>query len=134
MPTYREDKPQRLYPNLYGGISFFYQESNPAQAEILIGPRMQAIVAEYTFKVMESYLNRIAPRSDSGAMLGSTYASVQIGGYKNDRWVGEITVGVEYAMADEFGRDTPQGGQNSSTYEGSGDLRAALYGVLPTAI
>lgn len=143
MPRYREDMQQRLYPNLYRGVAYFYKESNPAQAEILRSPQMQAVVADYTSKVLAAYIGRIAPRSKSGRMLDSVNAEVFIGGFKNDRWVGEVRVEVEYAMADEFGRDEfdMEHGDFASGasitvggYEGSRDLRDALYGVLPTAI
>ena len=123
------------------GLYYFYPEPNPALTEILIGSRLQFIVAEWTAKVMASYVARIAPRSKSGEMLGSVDANVFIGGYKNDRWVGEITVGVEYAMADEFGRSDYElehgdfissgGAYTVGGYDGSGDLRGALYEHLP---
>lgn len=128
--------PEPLYPNLYGGVAFFYAKHNPALTEVLIGGRLQGIVAEYTSKVYASYATRLADRKHvddehPGQMLSSTRAEVFIGGYEDDRWIGQITVDVPYAMADEFGRHSPAEGQNNSTYEGSGDLRGALYENLP---
>ncbi|AER26074.1 hypothetical protein SSEA_SKINNY_22 [Mycobacterium phage Skinny] len=126
-----------LEPNLYGGIAYFYQEPNPALSEILLSTDVEMLVASYTERVATNYIARVSGRSDPSdptSLAGAVRASVFIGGYKNDRHVGEITVGVEYAMADEFGRHSPADGQNNSTYEGSGDLRAALYAELPARI
>ena len=124
-----------LEPNLYGGRYYFYLEPNPALTEILMGPRLQAITAEWTAKVVTGYLTRLEGRGAGGGPLaGSVRAEVFIGGYKTDRWVGQIVVGgggVTYAAADEFGRSNPVEGQNNSTYEGSHDLREALYAELP---
>lgn len=128
--------PDQLIPNLYGNIAFFYAEPNPALTEALAGDRLLGIVSDYTGRVWDSYMTKLASRrhaSDEhpGQMASLTRAEVFIGGYKDDRWIGQITVGVEYAMADEFGRHEPAEGQNHSTYEGSGDLRGALYEHLP---
>lgn len=127
MVSFREDRPDRLYPNLYGGVAYFYKEPNPRWTEILVGPRVKNIVAEWTAKVAASYVERVTPRSKSGELVNSVDTAVFIGGFKGDRWVGEITVGVEYAMADEFGRD---GSDGQGAYDGSGDLRGALYAHL----
>ncbi|ASR75872.1 neck protein [Mycobacterium phage Aziz] len=124
-----------LEPHLYGppdgpGIAYFYKESNPAFAEILMSTRVQTITAEWTAQVMSTYIGRIAPRSDPGSpqsLAGSVRAEVYVGGFKSDRWVGEISVESPYAAADEFGRHSPAEGQNNSTYEGSHDLRESLY-------
>ncbi|QNJ56829.1 hypothetical protein SEA_REINDEER_19 [Mycobacterium phage Reindeer] len=126
-----------LEPNLYGGVAYFYAEPNPALSEILIGPELHALTADYTARVVADYVTRVSGRSDPESpesLAGSVSAEVFIGGYKTDRWIGEIVVGVEYALADEFGRHDPAEGQNNSTYEGSGDLRGALYAVLPARI
>lgn len=126
----------RLDPNLYGGIAYFYEDPNPCLAEILIGERTQGVVYEYTARVTANYLTRLGDRKHSGDrhpgdMAGSVRPDVFIGGYKDDRWIGEVTVEVEYAMADEMGRHTPADGQNKSVYDGSHDLSGALYSELP---
>ncbi|QSM01070.1 hypothetical protein SEA_NANOSMITE_25 [Mycobacterium phage Nanosmite] len=133
----RPHKLATLEPTLYGGIAYFYKEPNPALTEILVGALVQTLVADYTAKVVANYMTRVSGRSDPEdpeSLAGSVRAEVFIGGFKTDRWVGEITVGVEYALADEFGRHSPAEGQHNSTYEGSGDLRGALYAELPAAI
>ena len=122
----------RLEPNLYGGRYYFYLWPNPALTEILVSSKLQAITAEWTARVMANYASRIGARPNAtGHLLSTVRAEVFIGGYKSDRWIGQITVGAEYASADEFGRSDPAEGQNDSTYEGSHDLREALYAELP---
>ncbi|MBB5167207.1 hypothetical protein [Mycobacterium sp. AZCC_0083] len=129
-----EEEP--LQPALYGNVAYFYKKHNPAFTEILVGPRLFNITAEWTGKVYESYMTRLISRKHAddehpGLMESSTRAEVFIGGYEGDRWIGQITVAVPYAVADEFGRHSPAPGQNNSIYEGSGDLRGALYEHLP---
>lgn len=114
------------------GITIF-PYPNPALTQVLVGPRLQAIVADYTAKVAASYGQRIAERprkqrSDNrGPGLASSISAVVMPneGYKKDRWVGQVTVGAQYAAADEFGR------KKYNQYDGSGDLAAALYTTLP---
>lgn len=123
-----------LEPSLYGGLAYFYAKKNAAFSEILLGDKLLGITSEWTATVLASYIAKVSPRSDPSnatSMAGATRAEVFIGGYEGDRWIGQIVVGVEYAMADEFGRHAPAEGQNDSTYEGSGALRAALYENLP---
>lgn len=137
MPSYEDDiEFVALEPNLYGGIAFFYEEPNPALSEMFVGDRLLGIVSEYTGKVYENYMTRLASRKHAdddhpGAMEQATRAEVFVGGYKGDRWIGQITVAIEYAQADEYGRHSPAEGQNESTYAGSHDLRGALYAELP---
>jgi hypothetical protein len=123
-----------LYPNV--GPSFFYPKPNPALTEILVNDRVQALTAEWTAKVGFSYVAKLQARSHTDdrhpSFLESTVdASVFIGGYENDRWVGEIRVGADYALADEWGRHRPAQGQHGSTTEGHHDLRDSLYENLP---
>lgn len=119
----------RLEPNV-NGTTFFYAEPNPALTEILIGPALQGITAEYTARVLAGFLalieNRPRVRDKHPGLMGSmTRAEVFIGGNHGDRWVGQIVNEVEYASADEFGRDA------YAPYEGHHDLRNALYAELP---
>lgn len=129
----------KLEPNLYGGIAYFYADPNPAFTQILIGNLVRDIVYEYTARVTANYLTRLQGRKHLdddhiGELEGSVRLEVYIGGYKDDRWVGEIVVDCEYAMADEMGRHTPAPGQHGSVYEGSHDLSGALYAELPAHI
>lgn len=129
----------RLDPNLYGGVAYFYEDPNPALAEILLGGGVRDVTYEYTARVTVNYLTRLEARKHvhdrhPGEMAGSVRPDVFIGGYKDDRWVGEVSVDVEYAMADEMGRHTPAPGQRGSVTQGSHDLSGALYAELPAQI
>lgn len=129
----------KLDPNLYGGSAYFYADPNPALAQILLGDRMRDSTYEYTARVTANYLTRLWARphfndQHVGELEGSVRPEVFIGGYKSDRWVGEINVDVDYALADEMGRHTPAEGQRGSVYEGSHDLTGALYAELPARI
>lgn len=109
-----------------------YPYPNPALSEILVGEGMRAVLTDYTEKVRSNYVARLANRprrgdKHPGLMAENTHASVHVGGYKGDRLIGEITVATEYAATDEFGR------HSNNPYGGSGDLRGALYSVLPPA-
>lgn len=108
-------------------------DNNPALAEILLGERLTGIIAEYTSQVAANYVQRLGDRprkgdQHPGRLASSVRAGVRIGGNRHDRVIGEVVVGAEYAAADEFGRHA------YADYEGSHDLRAALYNVLPHRI
>jgi len=115
-----------------------YGPPNRVLAEILKGPRLYGIVAEYTAKVLANYVARQGgqPYKDlkrqryqgghtPGQLLESVEAQIDIGGFKRDRWVGQISVGVVYGGATEFGR------KKYADYKGNRNLRQALHGVLP---
>lgn len=107
-----------------------YPYPNPALTAVLVGPKLEACVTEYTSKVVGVYAQKMANRPRKGdrhpgKSLQSMSAEVSIGGYKHDRWVGEISVGTEYALADEYGRKA------YNPYRGHGDLRESLHSVLP---
>jgi hypothetical protein len=109
-----------------------YPYPNPALTEVLVGDRMEAIVADYTAKVAAVFVSSIAGRSrrgdkHPGLMAEGTYANTHVGGFKNDRIVGEVGSTVDYMGADEFGR------KSHNPYEGHHDLTHALYSVLPYA-
>lgn len=114
-----------------GGRYYLYDYPNPALTEALIGPRLGEIVADWQLKVLATYVGRLADRphigdKHPGAMAAAATAlPPRIGGYRGDRWIGEIVVEIEYASADEFGRDA------YAPYEGHHDLREALYLNLP---
>jgi hypothetical protein len=107
---------------------FLFNDPNPALSAVLVSPTMQGIVAEYTSKVATVYLNRIEGRSRSHELQESVKAHTFIGGFKDDRHVGEVVVSAPYAAADEFGR------HEYNPYAGSHDLRDSLYSVLPQEI
>ena len=111
---------------------------NPALAEILMSGRMQAVVAEYTLKVLSNFITRQAaqPYKDwerqnrqgghqPGQLLENTETTVDIGGRKRDRWVGQITLGVVYGAATMAGRT------KYAEYPGNRNLQQALHAVLP---
>lgn len=123
-----------------------YPYPNPALANILLGPRMQAIVAKNLAKVLSVFLTiqsaephkdpkRYArggqgfPR-DPGQLTEQTTASVDVGpampGLPSDRWVGQITVGVVYAGAEFYGRHA------YAQYAGNRNLQQALRAVFPS--
>ncbi|SHX07190.1 Uncharacterised protein [Mycobacteroides abscessus subsp. abscessus] len=136
-PSTDSDTGYPLHRHAEGGLAYFYKDPNPALAEILVGTRLHALTGEYTTKVAVNYVTSLEARpkqtSDRhpGAMSNAVSAEVFIGGYKTDRWIGQITVGVQYALADEMGRKNPTEGQHGSVYQGSGALRSALYAELP---
>lgn len=107
-----------------------YPAPNPALTEILVSDKLGAIVSDYTSKVAAVFLSSIAGRPRKGdrhpgLMAEGTYASIHIGGFKNDRIVGEVGSTVDYMSSDEFGR------HSSNPYEGNHALSNALYSVLP---
>ncbi|WP_099021273.1 hypothetical protein [Mycolicibacterium palauense] len=119
-----------LIRNAEGGSAYFYADPNPGLAKILTGDHVFTLVSDYVTRVMETYIAKLYARSpdsdhDATSMANSVYGEVFIGGYRDDRWVGQITVAVEYAAADEFGR------HSYNPYEGSHDLRDSLYEHLP---
>lgn len=107
-----------------------YPYPNPALTEVLVGDKLGAIVADYTQKVAAVFVSSIQGRPHigdrhPGLMTENTYANVHIGGFKNDRIVGEVGSTVPYMAADEFGR------HSSNPYEAHNSLSNALYSVLP---
>lgn len=121
-----------------------YPYPNPALANILLGPAMKRIVAEYTIKVLTVYLVKQAasqtPYSDPGRqnragghapgqLIAETHASIDVGaaapGLPADRWCGTIEVPVVYGGATIYGRHA------YAEYQGNRALQEALYTVLP---
>lgn len=116
---------------------------NPALANILLSTKMQAIVAKNVAKVLTVFLNLQAaevyqdPKRQyragghpPGQLMAQTTASVDIGspapGAPADRWTGQITVGVEYAGAEFYGRHA------YAQYRGNRNLQQALRAVFPS--
>lgn len=116
-----------------------YGPPNPALAAILVGTRLRSIVGSYTLMVAGQYMVRqgAMPYRDRGRQhragghrpgqsVENIEAGVDIGGFKKDRWVGQITIGVEYSGASEYGR------KKYARYRGNSNLRESLGAVLPT--
>ncbi|ATN93983.1 neck protein [Mycobacterium phage Kumao] len=110
-----------------------YPDPNPALTAILVGPELKAAVIDKTHQVVAVYTQKLANRPRKGDrhpgnMLRHTKGVVDIGGYRKDRWVGEVSVKTAYAAADELGR------KQYNPYQGSHDLQESLYSVLPYRI
>lgn len=121
-----------------------YPYPNPALANILLGTRMQNIVAQNVAKVLLQFLTLQAasqtPYSDPGRqhragghqpgqLMAETGAEVFVGpaapGMPTDRWIGQITIGVPYAGASTYGRKA------YAQYVGTRNLQQALRSVFP---
>ena len=83
-------------------------EPNEALAGLMLSARMREIVSERANMAQMLYQATVAKRT--GRLARSANAHTEIGGKRNDRWIGELTVGgagsmgvVEYAAAHEFG-------------------------------
>lgn len=134
-----------LIPNVEDGVAYFYPKPNPFMTEFLVSTKLQAIVADWTSKVLANYVSKISQHryperygkafngkvKVPGELEANVHASVMIGGYQNDRWVGQIVSSAPYAAANEFGRHDPKNRQNSSTTQGTHHMRDALYELLP---
>lgn len=123
---------------LGGGTYYLYPNPNPRLSEILVGNGVRDVVAEYLMRVEATYATAIMSRPShrthepgDPSLENSIVPEIYIGGFENDRWVGELHVTARYAMADEVGREDPAPGQNDSTTEGHHSLRDALYAHLP---
>lgn len=80
-------------------------EPNPALAEVLIGERMRGIVEERANTAMMLAQAQVAKRT--GTLARSAHAGTEVGGVRNDRWIGTMTLGsaeAYYAASHEFGR------------------------------
>lgn len=121
------------FESVLPGGTFFFAEPNPALSAVLVGDRLLAIVTDHTSRVAINYIQRLGDRphigdDHIGQMASTVSTEVFIGGYKNDRHVGQVMVGSVYAAADEFGRDA------YAQYDGHHDLSGALYAELPTRL
>jgi hypothetical protein len=120
-----------------------YPYPNPALANILLSARMQGIIAKGIAKILTVFLNIQAaevyrdPKRQfragghpPGQLMAQTTASVDVGsaapGKPADRWTGQITVGVEYAGAEFYGRKA------YAQYAGNRNLQQALRAVFPS--
>ncbi|MFN3005139.1 hypothetical protein [Mycolicibacterium wolinskyi] len=80
-----------------------YPEPNPALTAILKGPKMFAVVRAKTAYAKAQW--QVIVKKRSRRLAASARTSVQIGGYKNDRPVGRLTVGrgLKYGASHQFG-------------------------------
>jgi hypothetical protein len=122
-------------------IKFFgTRKTNPALAQILMSGRTQAVVADYTLRVLSHFVTRQGAQEYKdwgrqfragghrpGQLLEQTSTTVDVGGADNDRWVGQITIGVVYGAATMSGRKA------YAQYPGNKNLQEALHAVLPSA-
>lgn len=109
-------------------------EPNPALTEVLLSERMRGIVEERANTAMMLAQDQVAKRT--GALARSAHAATEVGGVRNDRWIGVTTLGgrgVDYAASHEFGADVVglgEGGKGSTRYAdaqpGAHDLNVVL--------
>lgn len=80
-------------------------EPNPAITALLVSARMRAIMEERANTAQMLYQAQVAKRT--GRLARSARAHTEIGGKRNDRWIGELIIGggIDYGAAHEFGAD-----------------------------
>lgn len=79
---------------------------NPAIAALLRSDQMRTLMAGKANQARAIYQAIVARRT--GRLAASARATTTIGGVRNDRWVGRLTVGdtsAPYAAAHEFGNE-----------------------------
>lgn len=81
---------------------------NPAITAVLKSATLHRIVEERANTAAMLYQSQVAKRT--GRLAASAHASTEIGGRRNDRWIGVLTIGgpgprgtVDYAVPHEFG-------------------------------
>lgn len=79
---------------------------NPALTAILASPRMFELVRQRTEVAKVLWQSAVAKRT--GRLRASARVTVGIGGYKNDRPIGQLTIGegLDYGAAHQFGHGT----------------------------
>ncbi|MBY0440984.1 MAG: hypothetical protein K2Q25_02415 [Mycobacteriaceae bacterium] len=90
-------------------------EPNRALTELLVSARMRAIVEERANTAAMLYQAQVAKRT--GRLAASAHASTEIGGVRQDRWIGVLTVGsaLPYGASHEFG--TRAHGQTDAAHD-----------------
>lgn len=83
-------------------------EPNEALTALLVSARMRAILDQPTNAALMLYQAEVVKRT--GRLAASAHASTEIGGVRQDRWIGVLTVGgagplgtADYAAAHQFG-------------------------------
>lgn len=120
-----------------------FPSPNPAITGLLVGPQMAMVMQYYGLKVAANYIaqnptNTSDPGRASrkgghpvGTALETLEVSTPIGGVKNDRRVGEVSVRTPYAPASNYGRHSPTPAQGlGSAYVGQQKLQRALIGAV----
>ena len=105
---------------------------NPAVAEVLVGPEVRRIMEERADMAALMLQARIAKRT--GTLARSIRSHVEMGGKKNDRWIGGMGAGDDrgragayYGASHEFGTgDKPGSRSGSEVVEGAHDLNFIL--------
>lgn len=107
-----------------------YSAPNPAVSDVLISPRMRAIVRDVTELAEALYREEVSQRT--GTLARDTHVSTEMGGVYDDRWIGVLTVGLgaarDYVLAHEFGIDTERNAGDPAFVEAEGaqDLNRVL--------
>ena len=98
-------------------------DPNPALTAWLLSPRCREICFERASTAQWLYQSRVAKRST--ALARAAHAHTEIGGARQDRWIGVLSVhsGIEYEAAHEFGY---KAGKRRKPIAGAHDLNAVL--------
>ncbi|WP_207760581.1 hypothetical protein [Mycolicibacterium sphagni] len=83
-------------------------EPNKALAALLLSRNMELLMGILGQEVVLRYRAKVAKRT--GQLAASASSHVQIGGHKNDRWVGRVTIGGDMAVAKWFSPRNPNPG------------------------
>lgn len=70
---------------------------NKGLAQIMLSPNMELLMDIIGTDVVARYRARVAKKT--GQLMLSAASKPKIGGKKNDRWIGHVTVGGEAAVA-----------------------------------
>lgn len=99
---------------------------NPALTAILKSPKMARIVRLKTEYAKTRYRAIVAKRSRR--LAASARVKLSIGGYKNDRWVGQLIVGegLKYGASHEFGHVAARSTESGQYVERSPARRRAV--------
>jgi len=92
---------------------------NPAVAALLKSQQMRSLVAERTEAARATYQQIVAKRT--GLLASSTHVDTFLGGRRNDRWIGRLTVEAPYAASHEFGTRS-----GAHIHPGAHDLNTVL--------
>lgn len=104
-----------------------YPDPNPALTGVLKSNELRAILFERAQTAQFLYQARVAKRST--ALAQSARGHTEIGGIRQDRWIGVLSVhsGIEYEAAHEFGYTTRRGKRAKRRFvPGAHDLNAVL--------
>lgn len=102
-------------------------EPNPALTELLVSNRMREMVFERAALAQALYQSEVA--KESTALARTAHAFSEIGGVRQDRWIGTMLVGegLEYGASHEFGYMTRGGKRAKRRFvPGAHDLNLVL--------